>query len=324
MSEKKSVQSHIEELHQGIPREPIRGLKERIKSGEQAEAGTIKAEVNAMTAMYIEEVWRNALSDIETHPPGLLDFRRDLNIEGKHAEDSFVTPEQAQEIFSRPEVSDHFVFNILQRQTRNLLKEEVEKWAEDRQKKLSEDPNETSSRIFARYKSLIRHKNRLTDTAASFPNSHIQRGVGTASEVMWNTIRVVPATYKNRFSEHLAPEQYAKIARNSLPVIYAIASTHLGVFGKAHKQLKSQYGLAFDPANFYLAGEGENIRLEVQPAAFSRIDIDPTDYEEGRTGCPAMFAEGPSKRNVIAEMYEWLLDLAEKYYYPKFQEQTHE
>ncbi len=113
--------------------------------------------------------------------------------------------------------------------------------------------------------------------------------------------------------------EFSKLVKNSLPLVYAIASSHLDVFLKLQQNYRETLGLSsikiFVPQAFYFSGEKTNLKLELKQDTIDAAVASkaPTSI---RTGCPAIYTTGSNKKNVIAEMTDWFTELAEKYYVP--------
>jgi|GEM_PF-3550378 len=313
--EKKSQTSKaaINELHERIKIQKvnIRPLKQRILSGGDVdnlelglEKDQQKVEVNAITALFIEEIWSQAVDKIKKRPPG---FSAREKLGGFY---QLSQSDIAGICFNR-KIDSQNTLNFLVNGTSNFLQEETTLWQLSRDRKIEREVgNDLKDKAYARLKKLL-FNNRQPSASPGF---HIIRGMNTGVSTIWETFGILPEIYAQQFKKPMPKEKFMELARNSLPLIYALASSHLDLFVELNNHYNE--GNKFAKNAFHFRKDQDTLKLElkqdiVDKARFARI------YDSTYTGCPAIYSKGPSGRNVIAEMFEWLLDMAIKYYLPK-------
>jgi hypothetical protein len=300
---KQNTRSRIEDLHQGVKTSKIKDLKEALKSGVAVRSPeSLKKEINAISAWAIEDIWTRVLAKLSSDPQ-IADFSdyTELYLENKNRLSSMAC--------------DRF-----HEGTNAIVSRELVDWINYIENP-SSPATETERQNYARLKDLL-----LTPGYRSYPENemtpkaHLGRGVATAFTAMWETIKILPIVYQKEFGRPMPRKDFIKIAKNALPMIYANASSHLGVFTAVEKRYSSSVSpnvINFEPHNFYFSGGIENPKLELNEHVTDGARPDPELFKkEERTKCPAMFALGPKNKNVIEEMSDWIFELADKYYVP--------
>ncbi len=294
----------INRLHTEFPESKIRPIKEQIKAGEEIPEDThTKAEINAITALLIEETWKKTSRDINLEPPGIA-IRPEPNL---------TTPphvynlEETEQFVNKFKKQPKELFRFIKNGTTGFVILKFNEWQPD------------NLQAFNRLETLLKKQSGIP-TSIHTPRQHISRGVNTAMFSIWETIAVIPEVYKNQYKRPMQKDEFIKLAQNSLPLIYTIASSHLDVFieiepGYTGFTSENNNLKKFVAQNFYYIEKGEDKKLELTEKTLQNINI-PYNTETPRTGCPAIYAIGPNKKNVIAEMSDWLIDLANKYYIP--------
>lgn len=294
----------INQIHAGIPESEIRPIKDSIKAGEEIpEDVHEKTEINAITALLIEELWGKISQDLNSQSPGIaIKSDQDLN-KPPYVYSLNETEDFVQKFKKQPKE----LFRFLSNGTKAFTILKINEWTPE------------NLPAFNRLDSLLKKQSGIP-TNIHTPNQHISRGVNTAMFSIWETIGVIPEVYKSQYGKPMPKDEFVKLANNSLPLIYAIASSHLSVF----KELEPEYTTftsessnlkKFATSSFYFTESGEEKKLELTEQALRRTNF-PEQTDTPRTGCPAIYAIGPNRKNVIAEMSDWLIDLANKYYIP--------
>ncbi len=321
----------IDQIHKDleIPAIDLRQIKENLKSHPDTQLEDVvgglarhKAEVNGLFTIFIEEVWLELLKKIQKNPPGLqqettrgVRFLTEQSI--KSQIDVCKNPDQ--------------VADFIMQASLTTFRESHEHWLNFRNNKhdlISSGQmkaEDIGDRAYERYLSVL-EKGRYKVV------NNIDSGIGTALKTSWAIIKIIPKVYKDQFGEDINPKDFGKIAQNALPLLYALAGANLQVFiqvrrevvGPAADALPSKFHV-FSPDKFYFrkSDKGE-LFLEIEPELLSQSFevFQPGDFETPTTSCPAIYSMGPSHRNVIAEMYDWVLSLAEKYYLPALEERS--
>jgi hypothetical protein len=327
MENKHGKPNSIEEAHTkyGIKHANpgVGDVKKKISEGSSVAGLDHKIEINAISAHFIEKIWSQVEEDRKSHPPGLAirDLRsKGIDESGKRSIEyslSFLSDSDVQKWCSdNLKYQPDMVLNFLRDRTREFLHYEMHKWFSQREN-ASHQPSVTDrdNAIYGRLKSLLN-----TGTESVEPGFHIQRGINTAVSTIWGLYGVLTVVYKNQFQKVMTEKEFVESARNCLPLIYMLARQHINVF----MEVQSRY---VD----YLASTGVSLnefrddRFKFSPTGLkleladiitnSPIELENTPSSP-RTGCPAMFTSGGNNKNVIAEMAEWFLDLAQKYYVP--------
>jgi hypothetical protein len=321
----------IEELHAEIPSSKINNLKKEINQGEhdfESETAELKTEINALTAYFIEDIWSQTTENIKARPPGLSATTKE-ELE-KVPSTHFFSEAETAVICLRPGKSSEESLEFLKKHSENFVLVTLNNWSNDMEQAQNEmvadgreaDQKDIKSKAYLRFKNLLQISSGKKYTREKFsPREHIARGIGTAVYTIWETIGILATVYKNQFNKAMPKDEFIKIAKNSLPLIYAIASSHLRIFFR----LQDNYRLDEDSKRllkeaFYFSGEADNLKLQLKASLIRAAEI-PEGVQDPRTGCPAIFSTGPKHKNVIAEMSDWFIDLAEKYYLPKLEKE---
>ncbi len=267
-----------------------------------------KAEVNALIAIFIEEIWMKTLEEIKLHPPGIIDtFGNPL------------TKVQVTDKLSYAKDSKA-VANFLITRIKLSLVRQLSEWLEIREKAWRDRMgmgDDIKEKAFDRYKKLL-----MIDGVTE-PLEQIRGGILTAINTTWGIIKVLPKVYEQQFQTSMQSDKFEKLAQNSLPLIYTLASSSLRVFlamqwnfSKSEQQLiDSEEVSDFHPERFTFRTSGEELYLELKPEFIE--EAQPLSLGgDVRTGCPALYTTGPNRKNIIAEIFDWEIELAKEYYLP--------
>jgi len=307
----------IEGLHAGIRQQDgMRGLKERALAAGPLGMKEVEreAEVNALTAHFIEEFWEQTLTRLEA---GLAEgvFNEHGAFNGDEDVHYFTEAEASRKLL-KSGLRSAKVLSFLAISSEEFAMQVLKEWYEARENDRGENTGEAQA--YHRYRNLV------------FPEhtvEHIGRGAGTAMETNWGVISLIPQVYRHQFGRPMPPEEFKPLAKNALPLIYNLAGSQKYVFNNLQAHLRE---LAFRKNHktklFEFIGQDINAmsfketrngwQLQVDDKIISSTHI-PTQAKTAlRTRCPAIDAIGPSGRNVIAEFQDWVLSLTEKYYVP--------
>src|SRR5205085_2389388 len=97
----------------------------------------------------------------------------------------------------------------------------------------------------------------------------ILRGINTAIFTIWQIIAILPEVYQKQFRTPMPKEEFIKLANSSLPLIYAIANSHIDVLEELQKEytlkVSKEIFKAFSPDSFHFSGDltRGNLRLEL-------------------------------------------------------------
>lgn len=317
----------IEELHDKaeIRKTDIRPFKQAFEgkaqmaklppNAERVE-DRMKTEINALIAIFIEEIWLKTLEKIKQHPPGLArttGYFRPLEI--NFMLESMQNSEQ---------VANYLIFS-----SKVFLRKQLSEWYKIREQKFQsgigwggDDGSDFKDRAYDRYRKLLMIEDEKE------PYMQISSGILTAVNTMWGIIKVLPKVYEKQFKTKMPIDKFEKLAYNSLHLIYALAGSHLGMFIGIEKEYVKSGILLFDSSaandfdqnKFDFKTKGEDLFLELKSKFLGGMQPIRTK-DDTRTGCPAIYSIGPSHRNVIAEMSDWIIDLTKKYYLPALQKE---
>ncbi len=197
--------------------------------------------------------------------------------------------------------------------SKNFLIKELLNWGQEMKNKMHdvECQEEVSVKAYARLAHLL---NRIRGRS---PENHLKRGINTAMKMMWGVSEAIPVVFANKFKRPITPKEFEDISKNSRSLLYSLADSHLDLFVEIEKifsidlQLTSEDGVE---NLLYLRNDSNGMSLEINPRSLSPIQSPSVDTP--RTGCPALYAIGPNRKNIIAEMHDWVIDLSKKYYLP--------
>lgn len=302
----------IENLHlySGAPRvsigEELKKVKNDLLQEVALESYSSKVEINAITAFMIEKVWLDMLKEIQVNPPGLgLLKNRGTDMEVF----SILKKEEADKVYDRYKDNSRMMLHVLKELSKDFLDGFLSVWIQ-KMEDASDDINDNSleKRSYDRLAFLL--ANERSDTV----RVQMLRGLNTAILEFWGTTEAIPIAYKEKFGRNITEKEFEEISINSRNLIYALAGSHVQVFSQIHFKYKVHPSHSFQDGSFYLREDNGKLSLEIKPEILAKVGagFDPTV----RTGCPAIYSTGPSKRNVIAEMHDWVIDLAKTYYLP--------
>ena len=313
----------IDDLHRDLQiREvELRSIKESVLRHSRREVegfqkiDRYKAEINALLAIFIEDVWLNTLQKIEEHPPGLQE-ETGMGVK-------FLTDQSILSQIEVCKISDE-VANFILQISKTSFRQSCADWEEEMQKRREkiikkELREETKDMAYKRYLDLC--------ISGAYPNfNSIESGINTALNTSWGIIKVIPKVFRQEFGRAPSPSELRKIYHNALPVIYALAGSHLQMFiqfrkamaGIQYDETRFSYDTFIPKQFFFRKDERGELFLEIKSEILEEsIKLkNKGDFYVAKTGCPAIYSIGPTHRNVIAEMYDWVIDLAEKYYLP--------
>lgn len=328
---------NIENLHKGIAYEDLNVEKKKIintadspvDATTESSQASLKTEINALTAILIESLWSRVSTEIKTHKPGL--FSSKAKYGGSRKSPRIFTEEEIEHIFIKENLRSRDIIAFLQSGALALITSEWDKLIKQMEAE-TKNPKEKNinNQAYSRLKKLLPTISPDFEERGALrsitPTLHVERGINTALYTLWETLDILPKVYKQQFNRPMPKEKYVQLAKNSLPLIYAIAGSHLDIFS----ELQQKYSIyrVIDlieedrllPNVFYFSGEPDNLKLELKEEFFEKIEI-PKNINNPRTGCPAIFSLGPNHKNVIAEMADWFINLAEKYYLPNLKKE---
>ncbi len=272
-----------------------------------------KAEVNALVAIFVEDIWLRSLEEIKLRPPGLA---RITGVSLSNSEISY-TLSSAQ--------NSEAAASFLVAGTKSFLQRQLSEWHKIRDAEWKAHMGQSGDLKDIAYN---RYVQLLMMEGDKDPFTQIKAGMLTAANTTWGVIKVLPKVYEQQFQEKMPVEKFEKLAKNALHLIYALAGSHLGMFVGAEREYvktgiqiyDTSNASDFDQAQFDFKDTNGELFLELKPHALSGVE--PSAFKDDvRTGCPAIYAIGPSHRNVIAEMYDWEIGLAKKYYLPALEKE---
>jgi hypothetical protein len=318
------VDSNFDKLHQGIPHGDIRPAKDKLAKGDisgkmPGNPETLKLEVNAMTSFMTEKAWAFAKNQINSNPQRFI--RRELeNDPISHSirlVPKEITEEKLLDLLNGSRENAASAGRTLADITHATIAEQINLWQEQKLKERqlgNEDP------IFRRYEKLLKAKDAAETNT---PSLEIKRGIGTASETMWLVLSAIPGVYRKQLGKPITEEQYKVISRRAISLIFKIAQLQVNVFSELRvaytREIPELPPITYPiEASFKIMGEDNNLTLALTDKVFEAAqNVEPRINL--RTGCPAIFSQGPSGKNVITEMYEWVLELNDKYFLPNLE-----
>jgi hypothetical protein len=316
------MNSDFEKLHESIPLGDIKSVKEKITKGNisgniPSNPESLKLEINAMTSFVTEQAWQFFKNHIHANPGNFikLDFldREEKKITGKE-----ITEKELIKCLNDPHLDAVSAGRILEDITTCTITEQINLWEGQ---KLKEKKNGNRDPVFERYQMLlISRDQKIKQPEEISPAIEIRRGINTAAETMWTVLGLIPSVYKRQYGKSISEEEYKIIAKRALSLVLQIAQLQVDVFAELRQTYissepeitKTRY---LQDRSFKIIGEGDTLTLSLEDRVFEaaqkakpRINL--------RTGCPAIFSHGSGGKNVIAEMYEWVLELNNKFFLP--------
>lgn len=314
----------IEDLHQkaGVTKINLRLAKERVEeeitTGGQSEAhgrAHEKAEKMALLAILIEDVWETIANSLKDQPENLSSYT------------DFLDEEEIQENLLGFQNDPQKILGFLHNASYQTIVRAFDEW----HRKMWDIYTKTQAGIinptglreiaYSRYMNL--------SFGGENSDRRVLHGFNTAFFNCWGVLGILPNVYREQFGREMPPEEFDRLAQNSLQLIYALAGSHIDVFigleDNIHKKpTKITYdteNLIPEPSKFYFRSDKSgNLYLELKEGVLQSSSPKNRSGEAGltgpQTGCPAIFSKGVDQRNVIAELFEWLRCLAKKYYVP--------
>lgn len=303
-----------------------------------------KTERNALSAVLIDHVINQAISNRTLHPPYGL-----MNAEGKTVKDL----KSEKDPFNT--LSEHMRATM-----RKALDEKIKEW--EKFSRVSESNGESVRPFFSR---LIRRKIKAEETTmqehppesiiqtykrlkmiSDFKNKYIniqkyddketvelaiQRGIGTSAEQMAALLELIPNVYNQEYpDQHADAAALIAIARNSYHFIVGLASDHVEIFSEKKDILGTGGGsfffsnkYRFKPDYFTIiqTPKGPTIALKESVRRFLKEFHDslPKDYagSPDETRCPALIdfsPNGKSGGSAIKKLWDWHVELGEEIY----------
>ncbi|OGI65007.1 hypothetical protein A3A95_02560 [Candidatus Nomurabacteria bacterium RIFCSPLOWO2_01_FULL_39_18] len=318
----------IDHLHTiaGVDKIGIRPIKKGFEKGEFEAAehlgslekpNRVKAEINALLAIFIEEIWLKTLEGIKAHSPGLV----------RVAMPDVFLPDSVIKFLLSSLKNSKDVANFLMNNNKTFMKRVLVEWQQDKRKKRYDylSGEDLKSMAYDRYSKLLMLEGGVG--GVKDPHAQIRSGILTAINTLWGTIKILPKVYENQFREKMPIDKFEKLANGSLHLIYALASSHIHLFANIESKYSDLNMLDSDEASdfkldkfYFRETDSGELLIEIKPEVLSSVTPFVLD-ERDRTGCPAIYSIGSSHRNVIAEMHDWIIGLAKKYYLPVLQKE---
>jgi hypothetical protein len=216
------------------------------------------------------------------------------------------------------------LFRTLKGRNSDYWRHQLVVWTQKRENSLTGGGQEKIDRQYRRFKVCCEEIKRQ-------PLEQIRRGLNTAFKVIWGIAQIIPDVYENQFGRKISEEEYANCITNSLPLKYETARMRLDYLGRLDKELEktgSDANLGLDVGgkileekDFYFENSEKGPILEIKPDVLAQIPKS-QDVTTPVTSCPALYALGINKKNIIAELDELVLEYLKKFYFPIFFKQN--
>jgi hypothetical protein len=207
--------------------------------------------------------------------------------------------------------------------TMKLFSEAVKGWADFRDSRLNYPESQWyySDGLYHRLKIIVdfatRHGLAQPDTVDSF----INRGVGTASIMIWSTMELIQTLAQENGIPNTKEAIFPIIEKSYGGIIVPLASMHIQNAAPILRAITgySKHG-QLDKNYFHLLADGDSWKLHFNHAMVMDIKTDtgePILHAEPAsitTWCPARYSKGDQK-DVIREYFEWALDLLDIAHY---------
>lgn len=177
------------------------------------------------------------------------------------------------------------------------------------------------NQTYRRFEQLINFCHRNIEPLT--PKKYLHPGIGSATKMMTEVIRVIPDVYTREFPrDSLNADNLTKIMANSYPFVTRMAMMHIDDFIVAEREIVSEsdvneFGSIFDPTCFTLRTIGNGLALnlnnetlskEKKPIPFAKRFIADT----AEVGCPAMVNFGDG--SAIKRIWGWSTQAANDIY----------
>lgn len=144
---------------------------------------------------------------------------------------------------------------------------------------------------------------------SSGPIHHMITGFKTGVVESWRMILESCRAHEYQYSERINRSSLEEIARNSNPLLLKLASTHMRIFAIYSTNVNGSndfdLGMDPDPSLFHIEGLSPERRLGLSPKLMAKIKHGYFGTDEKRySGCPALYAQGVRRPNVIEDLYQ--------------------
>src|SRR3989344_792560 len=147
-----------------------------------------------------------------------------------------------------------------------------------------------------------------------------REGLKNANTASWQSIHVLPHVFHRQRGQEVvfAMEKYRHLANTNIAMLRHLANTQLQIFSAAHGAMRFGEDFPeFSPEFLTIIGENGAERMELQLFVAKHIAMFRDKITTSvATGCPALFAKASNGKDVVTALYEWILRIADKFFFP--------
>lgn len=300
----------------------LRPRVEQLRS-QESKSEWSRHELMSLTAVFIEDVWGSIDNWITEHGMALpIVTARDSYDFVSAPADLFKGEKDAESVLQKIEIS------LL-----SFIENELFAWEEEKESELNCElpPGDLEAALmqdhYLRLESMIledkeRKGETQTNTALA---DYLKGGFATATNVNMNFLKIIPKAFYQKYGRHISGQEALVVFQNSHRLISTIATMGMNNFFNLAVLLGKEDGVGgvdptnYDLENFELVEQGDDqkkkISLGIKTEVVAHLRRSAQKTEEA-TGCPALAAIAPGKKNVVASYNEWITEIAKVHFFP--------